>query len=111
RLAKILARKRQGFIRQTTKDLMWGNKLYKGELTVGGKKADIGAIKAPLLHAVAEHDHIIPRKASRPLIELAGSADKEEVVLKGGHISLVAGPNAVRRLWPKLDDWLSERSV
>ena len=99
------------YFRQTTKELMWGNKLYKGELVVGGKTANINAIKAPLLHAVAEHDHIIPRKASAPLVELAGSEDKQEVLLKGGHISLVAGPNAVRRLWPKLDEWLSERSV
>ncbi len=99
------------YFRQTTKDLMWGNKLYKGELVVGGKKADIGQIKAPLLHAVAQHDHIIPRGASAPLIELAGSEDKEELVLKGGHISLVAGANAVRRLWPSLDEWLSERSL
>ncbi len=99
------------YFRQTTKELMWGNKLYKGELMVGGKRADIGNIKVPLLHAVAEHDHIIQRAASQPLVELAGSEDKEELVLKGGHISLVAGPNAVRRLWPKLDEWLSERSV
>ena len=99
------------YFRQTVKELMWGNKLFRGELKVGGKTADIGNIKAPLLHAVAEHDHIIPRKASEPLVRLAGSEDKEELVLKGGHISLVAGPNAVRRLWPKLDDWLSERSI
>ncbi|MEL6212358.1 MAG: alpha/beta fold hydrolase [Pseudomonadota bacterium] len=99
------------YFRQTTKELMWGNKLAKGELVVGGKRADISNITAPLLHAVAEHDHIIPRKASEPLVKLARSQDKEELVLKGGHISLVAGPNAVTRLWPKLDDWLSERSV
>ncbi len=99
------------YFRQTTKELLWGNKLFKGELIVGGKRADIGNIDVPLLHVVAEHDHIIPREASRPLVPLAGSEDKEELVLKGGHISLVAGPNAVRRLWPKLDHWLAERSV
>ncbi|MEM6537709.1 MAG: alpha/beta fold hydrolase [Pseudomonadota bacterium] len=99
------------YFRQTTKELMWGNKLYKGELVVGGKKADLGAITVPMLHAVAQHDHIIPRAASKPLIEMVGSDDKQELVLKGGHISLVAGPNAVGRLWPKLDDWLSERSI
>jgi polyhydroxyalkanoate synthase len=45
------------------------------------------------------------------LIATVGSADKEEIMLKGGHISLVAGPNAVKRLWPKLDSWLGERST
>jgi polyhydroxyalkanoate synthase len=99
------------YFRQITKDLMWGNKLMKGDLRVGGKVASIKNIRAPLLHVVAEHDHIIPRKASDPLVALAGSEDKFQLVLKGGHISLVAGPNAVRRLWPQLDQWLSERSV
>lgn len=99
------------YFRQTTKELFWGNKLYTGELKVGGKSANLKNIRAPLFHAVAEHDHIIPRGASEPLIRLAGSEDKTELVLKGGHISLVCGPNAVRRLWPQLDLWLSERSV
>lgn len=99
------------YFRQTTKDLMWGNKLFDGTMTVGGHTADISKIKVPILHAVAEHDHIVPYDAAKPLIANVGSADKEEVVLKGGHVSLVAGPNAIKRLWPKLDSWLSERSV
>ncbi|MDE2977533.1 MAG: poly-beta-hydroxybutyrate polymerase, partial [Acidobacteriota bacterium] len=37
--------------------------------------------------------------------------DRQELVLKGGHVSLVAGGNAVRRLWPRLEGWLAERSV
>ncbi len=99
------------YFRQITKELMWANSLYTRELVVDGKSADLGNITAPLFHAVAEHDHIIPRKASEPLINMVSSEDKEEIVLKGGHISLVAGPNAVTRLWPKLDEWMSERSV
>ena len=42
---------------------------------------------------------------------MVGSADKLEVVVKGGHVSLVAGGNAVYRLWPQLADWLSARSI
>lgn len=99
------------YFRQTTKDLMWANKLYAGKLDVGGRRADIKNIRVPLFHAVAEHDHIVPRGASEPLVRLAGSEDKTELVLKGGHISLVAGPNAVKRLWPRLDGWLAERSL
>lgn len=99
------------YFRQTVKDLLWANRLYKGELMLRGKRADLGAIKVPVLHAIAEHDHIIPREASEPLIRLVGSEDKQQIVLKGGHVSLVAGPNAVRRLWPQIDVWLSERSI
>jgi polyhydroxyalkanoate synthase len=45
------------------------------------------------------------------LIPKVGSIDKEEVILKGGHVSVVAGPNAIKRLWPKLDAWLGGRSI
>jgi len=99
------------YFRSITKDLMWDNKLYNGTMTVGGRKADIADIKVPILHAVAEHDHIVPYEAARHLIPRVASTDKEEVMLKGGHVSLVAGPNAVKRLWPKLDSWLSGRSI
>jgi len=99
------------YFRTITKDLMWDNKLFNGSMTVGGRAADLASIKVPLLHAVAEHDHIVPYEAARHLIPMVGSADKEEVILKGGHVSLVAGPNAMKRLWPKLDNWLCGRST
>jgi polyhydroxyalkanoate synthase subunit PhaC len=99
------------YFRTMTKDLMWDNKLYNGTMSVGGRAADLSEIKVPLLHAVAEHDHIVPYEAARHLIPMVGSSDKEEVILKGGHVSLVAGPNAVKRLWPKLDSWLCGRST
>jgi polyhydroxyalkanoate synthase subunit PhaC len=99
------------YFRQTTKELMWANRLFKNELVVAGRKVDLKNIKVPVMHAIAEHDHIVNYKASKPLLELVGSDDKEELVLKGGHVSLIAGPNAVRRMWPALARWLAERST
>ncbi len=63
-------------------------------MSVGGRAADISKIKVPILHAVAEHDHIVPYDAAKHLIAKVGSTDKEEVMLKGDHVSLVAGANA-----------------
>ena len=99
------------YFRTITKDLMWDNKLFNDTMSVGGRKADISKITVPILHAVAEHDHIVPYEAAKHLIAKVGSTDKEEVILKGGHVSVVAGANAVKRLWPKLDSWLCERSI
>ena len=99
------------YFRTITKDLMWDNKLFDGTMSVGGRAADISKIKVPILHAVAEHDHIVPYDAAKHLIPKVASKDKEEVMLKGGHVSLVAGANAIKRLWPKLDSWLGERST
>ncbi|TMJ52318.1 MAG: alpha/beta fold hydrolase [Alphaproteobacteria bacterium] len=99
------------YFRQIIKELMWRNALFGNELTLGGRRADLGNIRAPVLHAVAEHDHIVPYDAAKPLVERAGSTDKQELVFKGGHVSVVAGGNAVKRLWPRLDAWLGERSI
>jgi len=68
-------------------------------------------IEVPLLHVIAEHDHIVPPACARPLVAGVGSKDKTELMLPGGHVSLVAGPNAVKRMWPALDQWLGTRSV
>ncbi len=99
------------YYRETTRELMWGNKLLTGELEVNGDSVDLANITIPVMHAVAEHDHIAPYAATKPLLELVGSEDKNELVLKGGHVSLIAGPNAVRRMWPNVDAWLGERST
>jgi polyhydroxyalkanoate synthase len=99
------------YFRAITKDLMWDNKLYNDTMTVGGREAKLANIKVPILHAVAEHDHIVPYDAAKHLIARIGSSDKEEVMLKGGHVSVVAGANAIKRLWPKLDSWLGKRST
>ena len=99
------------YFRQTTKALMWENSLFHRTMEVGGRRIDLGAIECPFLHLAAEHDHIVPREASAPLLGMVGSDDKDEIVLKGGHVSLVAGGNAIKRMWPALANWLGQRST
>lgn len=97
--------------RQFIHELMWENKLMNGTLEIGGKRVDTKSITCPVFHAMAEHDHIAPYPSTAALTQIVGSEEKEDVVLKGGHVSLVAGKNAVERLWPAVSDWLAERSV
>ncbi len=99
------------YFRETTKEFLWENKLYNGRLNVAGRSADLAQIRVPVLSICAEHDHLVPYECSQPLLGMVSSEDTEEVKLKGGHVSVIAGPNAVRRMWPKLDSWLAERSV
>ena len=99
------------YFRETIKTLMWDNALHESRMTVAGRSVDLSRITAPFLHVTAEHDHIVPAAASAPLVDMVGSLDKTQLVLKGGHVSLVAGANAVRRLWPQLDSWLGPRSL
>src|SRR5258708_39420150 len=111
RLASDILQLAGEYFRAITKDLMWDNKLFNGTMSVGGRAADLAKIKVPILHAVAEHDHIVPYDAAKHLITKVGSTDKEEEVLKGGYVSLVAGANAVKRLWPKTDNRLGKSSA
>ncbi|REJ72946.1 MAG: alpha/beta fold hydrolase [Acidobacteria bacterium] len=97
--------------RQVTKELQQRNKLLEGTFELAGRRVDLASITVPTLHVLAEHDHIVPRAAASALIPAISSQDKQEIVLKGGHVSLVAGANAVRRLWPKLEHWLAHRSI
>ena len=94
------------YYRDCTTELMWGNKLFSGELVVNGDSADLANITIPIMNAMAEHDHIASFGATKPLLDLVGSEDTHELVLKGGHVSLIAGPNAVRRMWPNVNTWL-----
>ncbi|MCY1505039.1 Poly(3-hydroxyalkanoate) polymerase subunit PhaC [compost metagenome] len=99
------------YYRQTVSELAWKNGLYEGTLRIGDRQVQLQNIKVPLLHVVAQYDSMVNAECSRPLVEGVGSTDKEELVLPGGHLSLVAGPAAIRRMWPKLDQWLGKRSV
>jgi polyhydroxyalkanoate synthase len=100
-----------GYFKQVVREMFWENRLAKNELVLNGHRVDLGRITVPFLHVVAEHDHIVPREASKPLIGLVGSTEKEEMMLKGGHVSIAAGGNAVRRMWPAVDRFLAGRSL
>ncbi|MGR8921434.1 MAG: alpha/beta fold hydrolase [Gammaproteobacteria bacterium] len=98
-------------MRDMAREFILGNKIVKRELELGGRKADFANIRIPFLHVAAKFDHIVPSAASKDLIGLVSSEDKQEIVMKGGHVSLVAGGNAIFRLWPQLDKWISTRAV
>lgn len=100
-----------GTAKQLFNDFLRDNKFMKSQMEVKGERVDLKNITVPFMHIAAQHDHIVPADASKGIINLVGSKDKKEIVLKGGHVSLVAGGNAVYRLWPQLSNWLSERSL
>lgn len=100
-----------GVFRQLVRDFLRDNKFISGRWVIGGRRADPRNIRMPLLHLLAQDDHITPYESSRWLISIAGSRDKQEIVFKGGHVGLVAGRGAETRMWPALDGWLAPRSV
>jgi polyhydroxyalkanoate synthase subunit PhaC len=100
-----------GVFKQLVHDFLRGNKLVNGPWIVGGQKVSLRNIKQPFIHILAQEDHITPYASAHPLLGMVGSADKQELVIKGGHVGLVAGRGAQTRMWPALDAWLAPRSV
>ena len=98
------------FFIQLAQDIYAKNRLARGELVVGGQRVDPSKIVQPLLVIAAKQDHIVPPLSARALLDLVSSEDKEYVELPGGHISVFAGRGASTNLWPKIDQWVGQRS-
>lgn len=99
------------YFRQIHQELGQKNALYEGGLRIGGQEVDLKNIEVSLLHVIAQYDSLVPPDCAQPLVARVSSRDKEELMLPGGHVSLVAGPAAIKRMWPKLDQWLGKRSI
>jgi polyhydroxyalkanoate synthase len=92
--------------RQWIKDFYQENKLVKGTLQIAGRPVRLKNIRVPLLNVAASADAIAPRPTTSAIMHLVSSEDKEEVVLKGGHVGIVVGRAASTDLWPRVADWL-----
>ena len=68
-------------------------------------------VKVPLLTIVAEQDHIVPKASALAGIDRIGSKQKRTEILPGGHIGVVVGGTARRRLWPTLLTWLDDQKL
>ena len=92
--------------RQLSNDLFKENKLVKGELVIGNKKADLKNIKANLYVISGSRDQLILEEQSKPIMDLVSSEDKTYVVVETGHVGL-----ALSGLFGKIvDQWASSRS-
>ena len=100
------------YFRQTTKELMFGNKLYTGEFEIGGRRVGRGQYHGARSSTPwPSTTTSCPGTASRELVEKVGSEDKEEVVLKGGHVSLIAGAERRPPAVAQAGSWLSGAST
>jgi poly(3-hydroxyalkanoate) synthetase len=78
------------------------NSLIKGELEIGGRVVDLGAITAPLFLFAGETDHITPPDQVFALVDYAGSTESARQVSSGGHLGLFMGRESLREHWPPL---------
>jgi poly(3-hydroxybutyrate) depolymerase len=80
------------------------NALVAGELTVRGKRVDLGRLRMPLQLLGGAADHITPPDQVFAIAEHAGTPSKrvKSQLAAGGHLGLFMGHEALDEQWPVL---------
>jgi polyhydroxyalkanoate synthase len=94
--------------RQWLKELYQANKMYTGELEVGGRRVDLKNITMPVLNLYTETDTVIPPPQSIALGEKIGGKDYTQDVVSGGHIGVFVSRDG-RKIREKIVGWLETR--
>lgn len=96
--------------RQWVVEFFREDRLMQNKLIMRGQVVNVANIKASFLNVIADKDHIVPTCQSTSVMERVGSPDKQLMVMPGGHIGMMAGSGARKRVWPQIDAWLAARS-
>jgi len=96
--------------RQFIKQFYQGNGFVNGGITIGDREVHLGLVEMPVLNIYAEHDHLVPPSASKPLGDLVGTDDYSELSFRGGHIGIYVSGRAQKEVPTAIHQWLAERS-
>ena len=101
----------RGFFIDLITRLYRDNALISGTLVLAGERVDLSRIQIPVLTICAQKDHIVPPDSARAGHDAMCSPKKEIEIFGGGHIGVVVGGAAKRRLWPRLVSWFDTHDV
>ena len=85
------------------------NRLVRGTLEIGGRRVELGAVRAPLLNLYALEDHIVPPQACAVLERYVGSRDYSACALATGHIGMYVSRAARTEIPARISAWLQTR--
>lgn len=95
------------------------NLLIKSKMRIEGADNDkdskvlvnLKNVNMPFLNVVAERDDLVAPESSKALKDaLTESHDKNLIEFKSGHVGLMIGKHAHKELWPKVGEWIKNRS-
>lgn len=86
------------------------NRLMEGTLRAEGRLVRLEDIRCSFLNVIADKDHIVPTCQSTGVMDKIGSRDKLLLHMSGGHIGMMVGSGASKRVWPQIEGWLEKRS-
>lgn len=96
--------------RQWVKDIYQKNLLIENRLIIGKNVIDLNNIDIPLLNILAESDHLVSPQSSKALNNAVSSKDKTLMIFPTGHIGLCASTYSQKEVWPRVGQWLIDRS-
>jgi poly[(R)-3-hydroxyalkanoate] polymerase subunit PhaC len=99
-----------GVYREYIRALYQDDALCKRTMRIAGTPVDLAKLTAPLLNVIALRDHICAPPASRALMPLVSSKDKELLEFDTGHIGLTTSRRSLGELWPRIADWMEQRA-
>jgi len=85
------------------KNLLISNRLEINRKTVNLREFDI-----PVLYAVAQKDDLVSPESTIALSKYISSDEKKIVEIPGGHVGLIIGSNAHKKVWPEIYDWIKK---
>jgi class III poly(R)-hydroxyalkanoic acid synthase PhaC subunit len=86
------------------------NLFIRNKMMVDSVLVSLKDINMPFLNVVAQRDDLVASPSSIALNSAVGSADKSAIEFQSGHVGLIIGQRAHQEVWPKVGDWLRERS-
>jgi len=96
--------------RKIINDVCKKNLLIKNKMQIGGHILDLRKITMPVLNIMGAKDDLVPPESSKPILSVIGSKDKKLIEFPTGHVGLCTGKMAHEQLWPKVGEWLAQRS-
>lgn len=87
------------------------NPLNQGFIELKDKKIELKNIDCSLFIGAGRSDQMVTADAVRPLTELTSSQDVTFTLIPGGHLGLMSSQKSAEEFWPKLSEWLAERST
>lgn len=87
------------------------NTLKSGFIEFQQQRIELKNIQCSLLVGAGDRDTLVPLSAVHPLTELTASQDVSFARLPGGHMGIMSNLNTANTFWPKLTQWLKQRST
>lgn len=86
------------------------NPLKNGSIQLSSNIIELKNINCSLLVGAGKGDQMVTANAVKPLSELTNSTDVTFTLIPGGHLGLMSSQKSADEFWPKMSEWLAQRS-